>query len=317
MNTTIETRYRESLQNIPAPGEGCHPYLLVVANLGILSDISPGQIHSDIRGHIPAGRRKVLDREIRDAIVKAMSDRRFSSGGYNIPPKPEPIVQDGKATLTRIIEQSSITDEADLWESSPFRLMDSPKHDAALFLETLYHPDDFVWIGERHEAGIMGKTIRSVTAWIEYFENGGKTAPHIILNSLTGTPALTKGGDKDTYRGDGNIAEYRFCLVEFDNLSRADQIKFWCSVKLPIVALIDSGNKSIHGVIRVDNINADQWQTEIKNKLYNQFLVPLGVDGACSNPARLSRLPGHFRTEKKAYQKVLWLSSTPRSIGNV
>lgn len=190
--------------------------------------------------------------------------------------------------------------------------------DAILFLKTLYGHDDLIWIGERHEPGIMGQTIRTAGDWIAYFENGGKTAPHIILNSINGIPSATKSGGGTTLRGDANVKDYRYCLVEFDNLSREDQIRFWSGAKLPIVALIDSGGKSIHAWLEISKLasvtTAEQWQKHIKERLFDRLLTPLGVDTACSNPARLSRLPGHYRAEKEQYQRLLWLSSTGRSI---
>lgn len=101
-------------------------------------------------------------------------------------------------------------------------------------------------------------------------------------------------------------------MAEFDNLSREDQIKFWSACKLPIRALIDSGNKSIHALIDIQKLANVQtltdWSAHIKGRLYSQILVPMGVDAACSNPSRLSRLPGHYREEKKSFQKLLWLS---------
>ena len=191
-------------------------------------------------------------------------------------------------------------------------------NDAILLIETLYDPTDLVWIGEMHDAGIMGDTIRTAGEWITYLYNCGKTAPHIILNPLTGTPAHTKTGDKTTLRGDGNIASYRYCMAEFDTLSREDQLQFWSAVKLPIVALIDSGGRSIHGWIDAQKLakveTSDQWATEIKHRLYDQILTPMGVDSQCSNPARLSRLPGYFREEKQAWQRLLWLSPEGRPI---
>lgn len=190
--------------------------------------------------------------------------------------------------------------------------------DAILLLETLFQPDDPIWIGDRHQAGVAGETIRTAAEWNTHFRAGGKTAPHIILNPLTGTATAKKIGDGETLRGDGNVSTYRYCMAEFDTLSREDQIRFWSAVKLPIIALIDSGGKSIHAWLQVSKIatvtTLEQWATEIKGRLYDRLLTPLGVDAACSNPARLSRLPGHFRTEKGAYQRLLWLSAEGRSI---
>ena len=299
------TRYHEALNSIPAPGtgSGCHQNLMRVANFGAcVMGISIDQVFDDIRANIPYGNRKVTDREIKDTVTKAFNERR--NGNFTPRPRPKPVVNDGKKSLQNIIDQAKITDEADLWESSPIRLLDDPLHDSILFLKTLYKSDERIFIGDRIQPGIMGQTIRAVPDWIDYFKNRGKTAPFIVLNPLTGQPALTKSRDKETLRGDGNIASYKYCMAEFDNLGREDQIKFWSAVKLPIVALIDSGNKSIHGIIRSIKTGR-KWRhpkigiAQIKQRLYERILKPLGVDGACSNPARLSRLPGHFRSEKK------------------
>lgn len=313
---TIADRYTEALGCIPPPGGGCHPSLLSVANLGALAGIEPEQIHEDIRQAIPYGRRQIPDKEISDAIQKALQDHR---GGTFIPrPRPKPAIRDGKAALQKIIDQGSILDEADLWEASPLRLWEYPQDDPVLLLDTLFEPADLVWIGERYEPGIPCKTIKTAESWIDYFRNGGATAPHIIINPLNGTPAPTKSGDKNSLRGDGNAAAFRYCLVEFDTLSREDQIRFWSAVKLPIIALTDSGGKSIHAWLDVQKLaiinTSEQWLSGVKGHLYDRILTPLGVDGACSNPARLSRLPGYYRAEKQKYQRLLWLSPEGRSI---
>ena len=190
--------------------------------------------------------------------------------------------------------------------------------DAILLLETLFKPNELIWIGNHDDRGILGETILTRDQWITRFLAGGPTAPHIILNPLSGLPAPKKSGEGTTLRGDGNILTYRHCMAEFDSLNREDQIRFWSTAKLPIVALIDSGGKSIHAWLDVSKLatvtTSEQWQAQIKNRLYDELLTPLGVDSACSNPARLSRLPGHYRSEKKAYQRILWMSPEGRPI---
>lgn len=312
------TRYNNNLPNAPAPGTGanCHGWIMSMANLGIMAGKDPQEIDADLRRAIPPGKRRLPNNEIPDAIHKAIQDH--NGGTFTPRPRPEPVVKDGKAALQGIINSAKIKTEADLWESSPVRLWDEPQGDPVLLLETLYDPTDLIWIGERNQAGIIGKTIMAVRDWIAYIRCAGKTGPHIIPNPLTGTPAIKKTGDGETYRGDGNISSYRYCMAEFDSLSREDQIRFWSSVKLPIVALIDSGGKSIHAWLDVQKLaqveTSDQWATEIKGRLYDAILAPMGVDAACSNPARLSRLPGHYREEKQAWQRLLWLSPEGRSV---
>jgi hypothetical protein len=190
-------------------------------------------------------------------------------------------------------------------------------NDAILLLETLYRPDDLIWVGERYGEGILGVTIRTVKEWITHFRNGGKTAPHIIPNPMTGQEGTTKDG-KPSFRSDNTVLKYLHCVVEFDDFPRADQIRFWSAARLPAVCLIDSGGKSIHAWLDVQRLakieTFDQWTTQIKTRLYDRILTPMGVDSSCSNPSRLSRLPGHYRTEKGAYQRLLWLSPEGRPI---
>ncbi|MCX5830533.1 MAG: hypothetical protein NT140_01330 [Deltaproteobacteria bacterium] len=176
----------------------------------------------------------------------------------------------------------------------------------------LFENDDLIFIGERHEPGIMGVNIRPAKEWRELSMSGAKLGPQFCINPLNGMPSPKKSGDGTTLRGDANVKTYRYCLIEFDGLDRESQIKFYSAVKLPIRALIDSGNKSIHALVDVQVLakveTLEQWTTEIKQNLYERLLIPLGVDGQCSNPSRLSRLPGHYRTEKQAWQRLLWLS---------
>lgn len=304
--------YQERLRSIPSPGTGCNPFLLGVADLGIIAGIDAQTIHDDIRQAIPPGDRKVSDKEITRAINRALSDHQ--AGTFTPRPRTDPAVKNGKAALQRIIDKAPFSDEVDIWEASPLRVWDHPKDHAALLFDALYAPDDLIFTGELYDTD----TIRSVAEWIVYFRNGGSPAMHIIPNPLTGTPAPKKSGEGETLRGDLTVKEYRYCVVEFDNLSREDQIRFWSAARLPIVALIDTGGKSIHAWLQVSKLapvsTPEQWETTIKQRLYDRLLIPLGVDKACSNPARLSRLPGHFRKEKGAMQRLLWLSHEGRPV---
>jgi hypothetical protein len=182
----------------------------------------------------------------------------------------------------------------------------------------LYDDDDQLFIGKAKEPGIMGVNIKTAKQWREAAIAGEKLGPHFCINPLNGIPSPKKSGDGTTLRGDANVKIFRYCLIEFDGLDRESQIRFFSAVSLPIRALIDSGNKSIHGLIDVQKLatvtTLVQWQSEIKHHLYDRLLAPLGVDSQCSNPARLSRLPGHFRMEKQAWQRLLWLSLEGRPI---
>jgi hypothetical protein len=325
----ILQKYKKSLSEIPIPGgNGCHGALLGTANLGAMSGLTAEQICSDIRNSIPIGSRDVPDREIFAAVNRAFSDHRQSITLPNgesycryTPPKPKPIINNGKITLQNIIKQGTISQEDDLYCLSPISLLDMRKCSLDLFLDTLYDPDDLIWMGERNTPGIMGKSIMRVSDWIRQYELlDSDDPPFFIINPLSGMSMPKKSGDGMTYRGDRCVCIFKYALVEFDTLTREEQIRFWSAVKLPIRCLVDTGGKSIHALLDVQKI-ADvttlaQWETVVKKNLYDQYLTPMGVDSNCSNPARLSRVPGHYRAEKQTLQRLLWLTSVGRSISN-
>ena len=125
-----------------------------------------------------------------------------------------------------------------------------------LLLKTHFKPWEFVFIGGGKEVGVLGQNIRTGAEWIAFFEAGGTAGPYIIVNPLSGAPAPKEDGSGEmTYRGNGNVRHFRYCLVEFDTLTREDQIRFWSAAKLPIVALIDSGGKSIHAWLDVQRLS--------------------------------------------------------------
>jgi len=300
-------KYQDSLSAIPVPGGGgCHPYLLRVANIGVRAGISEKAIFDDISDEIPSGRRRVPDAEITAAIRKAAGDH---GGALLTPINRNPLKQfDGPAARRRIIKQGTTDNEADLWGLSPVRIDWHPCEDSWRFLSAMFTPDEDLFIGDRHEAGLVGKNIRAVSDWIRFFQNGGTAGPFIIINPLTGEFAPTKSGDRMTYRGDGCIAIHRYALAEFDTLTHEEQIAFWTGAKLPVEALIDSGGKSIHAWLKVDIDDPYTWERKIREKLYRQALIPMGIDSACSNAARLARLPGCLRGER--WQKILYIGGT-------
>ncbi|MEA2110057.1 MAG: hypothetical protein U9P07_11630, partial [Pseudomonadota bacterium] len=258
---------------------------------------------------------RVSDREIRQAIEKAMVDKgQIINYDFKSKKRAEPKPSfDGVKARQRIIDAGAGITEADIWSASPVKIDWAPEEDPLHLLRYLYQPDDMLFIGERYSPGMISKTIRTTADWQQYFSKGGKTFPHIIPNPLSGLEGLTQDG-KPSFRADSCVKSFRFAVVEFDDLNREDQLAFWGTVWLPVVALIDSGNKSLHAWVRIDNIQtADQWTAQVENHLFRQILEPLGVDGACRNEARLSRLPGHLRDTGKM-QRLIFLAPGGRRV---
>lgn len=303
---TRANRYHDELRNIPASGGGgCHVALLRVANFGRLAGVSADQIAQDLAAHVH-GTRRVTASEITKTVNKAFnSQSTFTPNVSMRPATPTPKV-DGAKLLAGIVERGADFIEAELRESSPVRIDWPPEQDASEVLRRLYHSTDRLFIGTRYDAGV--EHVLSVGEWLTRFESGVAIPEHIIPNPLTGEQGLTKDG-KPSYRADDCVAQFRFAVVEFDEMPRDQQIRFWAGVKLPVVALLDSAGKSVHGWIRIDATDADEWVRRVEGKLFN-LLTAVGADGACKNETRLSRMPGHFRAEKTRWQRILYLNPT-------
>ena len=96
-----------------------------------------------------------------------------------------------------------------------------------------------------------------------------------------------------------NIVVYRHALVESDNLPVHEQISTLKKLRVPITALVSSGNKSVHAIVRVDAHNAAEYRDRVQ-ALYDILDVNgFPVDRANSNPSRLSRMPGVIRNGKE------------------
>lgn len=311
----IISSFTAALATLPRPGgNGYHPRLLGVANIGIRSGLSPEVVAAALREHTPQGGRRVPDREIADAVQKAMACRSRFSTRYHTAhrwhkPRPTPEAIDAPAFMDALLAEAAGIEETDIWEASPVRIDWPPEQDAIEVLSRLYAPDDVLFIGDTY-----GRTVKTVAKWLADIRAGCQIPPHIIPNPLTGQAAQTKAG-RPSLRADACVKSFRFAVAEFDGISRDDQLRFWWAINVPVCALIDSGGKSLHAWIRIDDIEiAEKWTAIVEGLLFGRHLIPLGCDAACRNEARLSRLPGHFRKEKGRWQRILYLAPKGRAI---
>ncbi|TKC15919.1 DNA primase [Robertmurraya kyonggiensis] len=98
-----------------------------------------------------------------------------------------------------------------------------------------------------------------------------------------------------------NVSEYRYALVESDNMEIEKQNAILRELELPIAILVHSGKRSLHAIVRVDAANYDEYRKRV-DYLYNICKKNgLNVDNQNRNPSRLSRLPGIVRNGKKQF----------------
>lgn len=98
-----------------------------------------------------------------------------------------------------------------------------------------------------------------------------------------------------------NVTSFKFALVESDTLPIAEQDVIFRKLELPIAALVHSGGKSLHAIVRVDAADYEEYRKRVEF-LYD-FLEKQGVaiDKQNRNPSRLSRMPGLTRNGNRQY----------------
>lgn len=183
---------------------------------------------------------------------------------------------------------------------------DKPYQMAVQYLETLFEPDDFVgyvhstqydekrdkWIPAN--AGIwrrrddiikdLKKYRKLDTAFGTVNEEAGAW---IRINPLDGKGAA-----------DANVTRYDYALAEADTMPIEDQKKLLINLKLPIAALVESGGKSVHAVVKIGASNEQEFKQRVTFLFSELAKRNFIVDTNNSNPSRLSRLPGAMRKGK-------------------
>lgn len=185
---------------------------------------------------------------------------------------------------------------------------EKPYQMAARYLETLFAPDEkvsFVHSAVQNKDGKWvpadGGNVRLVSDIIKDLRK------HRKMDAGFGTINENAGAwirpNPTTGPSDKNVTRYAYCLVESDQLTIEEQQKMLINFKLPIAALVESGGKSVHAIVKVDAKDLTEYKQRV-SFLYDWLAKhSFIVDEANKNPARLSRLPGAMRDGK--LQKLL------------
>ena len=168
-------------------------------------------------------------------------------------------------------------------------------------LDTCFRPEEFVAIApatEDDEGNIIPKrgVTLTVKQWRKRVEVKGGidkcfTTP---LGLFIRINPMREGGAKND-----DVTSYRQVLVEFDKNAKGERIpkdvQFGAIVSsgLPVSAVIDSGNKSIHAWVRVDAPDASEYKRRVD--IIWDWFEGLNLDKQNKNPSRLSRCPEGWR----------------------
>ena len=98
-----------------------------------------------------------------------------------------------------------------------------------------------------------------------------------------------------------NVTEFRYALVESDTMDISAQKAIITELELPVAALVHSGKKSLHAIVKIDASTYEEYKKRV-DYLYNVCNKNgLKLDIQNRNPSRLSRMPGIMRNGKKQY----------------
>lgn len=98
-----------------------------------------------------------------------------------------------------------------------------------------------------------------------------------------------------------NVTDFRYALVECDDMDLAEQNAIIRALELPAACLVFSGKKSLHAIVKIDAADYQEYRKRV------EFLYDickkngLNIDTQNKNPSRLSRMPGVMRNGHKQF----------------
>lgn len=223
----------------------------------------------------------------------------------------------GNDTENKALDWNSVIDEdynfidADWLEGETIIEPDTfnPKEEMTRYLKTLFNNDDYVSFVTESMKTKEGKLVPANKGAY------GRTAGQLLHELKKDTPFEFIFGASDPEGGawirfnpvDGkgvkndNITDYRYVLVESDDMDLEKQNALIRELELPTALLMYSGGKSLHAIVRIEANNYEEYRKRV------DFLYKickdngLSVDTQAKNPSRLSRMPGVMRGENKQH----------------
>ena len=98
-----------------------------------------------------------------------------------------------------------------------------------------------------------------------------------------------------------NVTNFKYALVESDNIDIEKQNEIIRTLELPIAALVHSGGKSLHAIVRIEAATYDEYRKRVDFLYSICKRNGLEVDTQNRNPSRLSRMPGVMRDGRKQF----------------
>lgn len=191
----------------------------------------------------------------------------------------------------------------------------NPVQEIVKYLDTLFESDDIVAYSTESYAKTneaTGEVEKYLPAKGAYDRTAGELIDKLLrcdgkINEVLGDYNEQAGAWVRFNPMDGkgvkneNVAQFRYALVESDNMDLEKQNAIVRELELPIATLVYSGSKSIHAVVRIEATNKEEYKKRVDYLYKICKKNGLNVDEQNKNPSRLSRLPGFMRGDKKQF----------------
>lgn len=198
-------------------------------------------------------------------------------------------------------------EEADVHIPKSYPL-EQRKQDIVTYLTTLFEPEEYVGyvvntfaLPDGKQSPTMGNYSRTVQQILDGI-NGTTQLENVFgtFNKEMGAWIRFNPIDGKGVKND-NVTAFRYMLLESDNMSLGKQKAILEQLELPIAAMVFSGGKSIHAIVKVDAYSYEEYRKRV------DFIYSIAQkngfkpDKKNRNPSRLSRMPGVMRDGKPQF----------------
>lgn len=170
-----------------------------------------------------------------------------------------------------------------------------------LFLQEMFEPNDILWCGQPWHVGDKHKDK------FQRMSDRLKLPPIPRQEFICANPILPDAH----VRNFSNLAARKYFIIEGDTCAEGAALnKLRCGAifryamrmkpQLKLRAVVDSGNKSLHGWF--------EWAGEEVHNWCRAVLPALGADAATMRLSQPVRCPGALRNDTRKEQRLLWIS---------
>lgn len=269
-------------------GDGLHSDIFTAANYLLESGFSEEQTLDAIRSAaLHVDERSVPDRELVSAVKYALAKKQ---GLIESSPKWE---KSDQIFMSEVVRNHPV--DLDFYRDTIRNLEQNPSS----FLPHLFRMDELVcaasdtWNSDtmtRDEIVEISKSYR-----LEF----------VVPSAMTAKVGTTLDG-RESPHTKSNTGPRIYQVVEFDQATVSDQFSFhsFLSTKFPLVLILHSGGKSVHGWYLVEG------QEEHKVREFFNLACVLGADKKTWSPTQFVRMPGGYNNKHLKKQQVAYFQPT-------